>query len=73
MAPVFLLGSAIYLGLRLAQMKLSHEKFLIDAEDRIKALEAEIAVLEDTQKNQAQVVIPASSQSTPPQKRWGLW
>jgi hypothetical protein len=54
-------------------MKLSHEKFVIDAEDRIKALEAEIAALEVSQKSRQEVLSPASAQSTPPQKRWGLW
>ncbi|EAU84268.2 hypothetical protein CC1G_01264 [Coprinopsis cinerea okayama7 len=71
--PVFLLGSAIYLGLRLTQMKLSHEKYVVDAESRIQALEAEIAGLEKSGP-EPQVTVTSGSQ-TPPSKpsRWGLW
>ncbi|KAJ3550627.1 hypothetical protein NMY22_g336 [Coprinellus aureogranulatus] len=50
MAPIFLLGSAIYLGLRLTQMNLSHERYMEQAEARIKALEDDITALEASRR-----------------------
>ncbi|KAF9821441.1 hypothetical protein IEO21_00687 [Rhodonia placenta] len=48
MIPVALLGSAVYLvsqGMRLLQASLSHEKYLEQAEARVKELEVEIETL----------------------------
>ncbi|KIY49543.1 hypothetical protein FISHEDRAFT_7284, partial [Fistulina hepatica ATCC 64428] len=46
MIPVFLLGSAVYLGLQLAQVHLEHEKYMDDAQMRVQALEAQVAALQ---------------------------
>ncbi|KAF9008889.1 hypothetical protein BDQ17DRAFT_1422081 [Cyathus striatus] len=46
MIPIFLLGSAVYLGLQLTQIKLSHEKYMEDASKRIQDLEAEVELLQ---------------------------
>ncbi|EPT02884.1 hypothetical protein FOMPIDRAFT_1047619 [Fomitopsis schrenkii] len=53
MIPVALLGSAIYLGLRLAQAHLSHDKFLDEARARVAALEEEIEALRTVQSSEA--------------------
>ncbi|KZP24652.1 hypothetical protein FIBSPDRAFT_951049 [Athelia psychrophila] len=45
MVPVFLLGSAVYLGLSLAQGTLAHEKYLEEARAHVTELEAEVAEL----------------------------
>ncbi|KAG5735207.1 hypothetical protein E4T56_gene4822 [Termitomyces sp. T112] len=47
MIPIFLLGSAVYLGLQLTQQTLSHEKFVQEASARVKALEAEVDALQE--------------------------
>ncbi|KAF8165163.1 hypothetical protein B0H34DRAFT_226137 [Crassisporium funariophilum] len=52
MIPVFLLGSAVYLGLQLTQSKLSHEKEMDDASQRVMALEAEIDALQERKARQ---------------------
>ncbi|KAF9263566.1 hypothetical protein L218DRAFT_959104 [Marasmius fiardii PR-910] len=44
--PIFLLGSAVYLGLQLAQTRLSHEKYMHEARERVERLEAEIHCLQ---------------------------
>ncbi|KAN0097744.1 hypothetical protein V8E55_002190 [Tylopilus felleus] len=46
MIPVALLGSAVYMGLHLAQSRLAHEKFLDEARDRVRALEQEVDALQ---------------------------
>jgi len=46
MVPIALLGSAVYLGLQLAQSQLSHEQYLDEARARVKELEAEVAALQ---------------------------
>ncbi|KAG8736906.1 hypothetical protein FRC10_008777 [Ceratobasidium sp. 414] len=45
MGPVFLIASAVYMGLKLAQAQLSHEKFVVDAKARIATLEQELESL----------------------------
>ncbi|KAK7470829.1 hypothetical protein VKT23_002246 [Stygiomarasmius scandens] len=62
MIPVFLLGSAVYLGLQLAQTRLSHEKHMDAAQQRVAALEAQVQQL---QQDRSQ-----PSPSSPPLKRW---
>jgi len=57
MMPVFLLGSAVFLGLQLMQLKLSHEKYMDESMDRVRVLEAEIDALQQKRS--------ISSQSTP--------
>jgi len=52
MVPVFLLGSAVYLGLQLTQLKLSHEKYMQEATNRVIALEAEIDALQEERTNE---------------------
>ncbi|KAG1820356.1 uncharacterized protein BJ212DRAFT_1203319, partial [Suillus subaureus] len=50
MIPVALLGSAVYLvssGLQLLQSQLDHEKFLDEARDQVRQLEAEVDRLQE--------------------------
>ncbi|KIM68733.1 hypothetical protein SCLCIDRAFT_104856 [Scleroderma citrinum Foug A] len=42
MVPIALLGSAVYMALHLTQSKLAHEKFVDEANARIRALEEEV-------------------------------
>ncbi|KAF5393725.1 hypothetical protein D9757_000177 [Collybiopsis confluens] len=59
MVPVFLLGSAVYLGLQLAQTRLSHEKHMVEAMERVQNLEAEIDALQ--QSREKAPILPVSS------------
>jgi len=68
MVPVFILGSAVYFGLQLTQSKLSHEKYMEEATQRVLALEAEIDVL---QQNRA--TAPISDASPKTSSRWWWW
>jgi len=71
MIPVFLLGSAVYLGLQLIQLKISHEKYMEDAASRVLSLEAEIEAL------QQQRAIRSYATSNPPpndnEKKTSRW
>ncbi|KAJ3487173.1 hypothetical protein NLJ89_g11740 [Agrocybe chaxingu] len=86
MIPIFLLGSAVYLGLELTQLKLAHEKYMEESEREVMALEAEIDVLQDRRAAQPEAASttttgsgtggreegdPASSPS--PRSRWRFW
>jgi len=51
MIPVALLGSVVYLGLRLVRDNLAHEKYLVEARARVKELEAEVAELQEAKQN----------------------
>ncbi|KAI0080762.1 hypothetical protein K474DRAFT_1657603 [Panus rudis PR-1116 ss-1] len=74
MIPIALLGSAVYMGLRLLQSHWSHEKYLDEARSRIAALEAELELL----RLQPQVVAdttsaqPSASASIS-SKKWWFW
>ncbi|KAG9317191.1 hypothetical protein JVU11DRAFT_1384 [Chiua virens] len=46
MIPIALLGSAMYMGLHLVQSRLAHEKFLDEANERIRALEQQVDSLQ---------------------------
>lgn len=71
MIPVFLLGSAVYLGLQLVQLKLSHEKYMEEATARVLALEAEIEALQQKRANQSHST-PEIADNPPNEKpaRW---
>ncbi|KAF8665782.1 hypothetical protein AX16_000229 [Volvariella volvacea WC 439] len=77
MIPVFLLGSAIYLGLQLTQQKLSHEKYMEEAQERVRQLEAQVRALEEERskgaQEQASPVSPAGHQPTNPRPRSRWW
>ncbi|PPQ74403.1 hypothetical protein CVT24_001071 [Panaeolus cyanescens] len=60
MIPVFLLGSAVFLGLKLTQSKFAHEKYLQEAHARIQVLEAEV----DSLQQQRQIQLDSSSTSS---------
>jgi len=62
MIPIFLLGSAIYLGLELTQLKLAHQKYMDESAKRVEELETEIASLREKRLTQA------SSPSSPPEQ-----
>jgi len=71
MIPVFLLGSAVYLGLQLIQLKISHEKFMEEAASRVLSLEAEIEALQ-----QQRVTQSYATSNTPPndnEKKTSRW
>lgn len=74
MGPVFLIASAVYMGLKLAQSKLAHEKFVLETRARIVALEQELETLRAARSHPAigslqnalgggNVQAPASSKS----------
>ncbi|KAK0498481.1 hypothetical protein EDD18DRAFT_90653 [Armillaria luteobubalina] len=74
MVPIALLGSAVYLGLQLVQTSLSHEKFLDDANRRVKELEAEVESLHAArQQSQQPSVSETPSQSPKSPTRWRFW
>jgi len=64
MIPVALLGSSVYLGLRLIRENLAHEKYLDEARAHVKDLEAEVAELRAAKKQSA-VAAPSSKVGTP--------
>ncbi|KAG6890901.1 hypothetical protein C0995_000858 [Termitomyces sp. Mi166 len=66
MIPIFLLGSAVYLGLQLAQQTLSHEKFMQEASARVKALEAEVDALQEKRETGT----PVAAVETKKSSRW---
>ncbi|KAF8631238.1 hypothetical protein AX15_002567 [Amanita polypyramis BW_CC] len=68
MMPIFLLGSAVYLGLQLTHLQISHEKYLEEANKHIKQLESEIQILQA--KRDEKVL---SSESKQPTKASGWW
>ncbi|TFK43358.1 hypothetical protein BDQ12DRAFT_674838 [Crucibulum laeve] len=72
MIPVFLLGSAVYLGLQLTQVTLSHEKHLDEATQRVKELEDEIDALQNQRAEQNAISPVAVSDSAQPSRR-GWW
>ncbi|GLB33637.1 hypothetical protein LshimejAT787_0105210 [Lyophyllum shimeji] len=61
MVPIFLLGSAVYLGLQFAQQKLSHEKYMEEALGRVQNLEAEVDALQEKRASQTQGATPPPS------------
>lgn len=72
MIPVFLLGSAVYLGLQLTHQKLAHEKFMEEALVRVTVLEAEVHALQEKRERAThETVLPASD--TVKAKKSGWW
>ncbi|KAF8609396.1 hypothetical protein BDV93DRAFT_518219 [Ceratobasidium sp. AG-I] len=75
MGPVFLIGSAVYMGLKLVQSQLAHEKFVLDAKARIGVLEQELESLRSarllpvSQKAKA----PSRAAGTPASKSWYMF
>jgi len=67
MIPVALLGSAVYLGLRLTRENLAHEKYLDEARAHVKKLEDEVAELRAVNQR---AVMSSSSKVT---KSWFRW
>ncbi|KAF9076361.1 hypothetical protein BDP27DRAFT_1313204 [Rhodocollybia butyracea] len=67
MIPIFLLGSAVYLGLQLAQTRLSHQKYMVDAQERVSVLEAQVDALQHSRETDADSPTSAST------SRWRLW
>ncbi|KIK65435.1 hypothetical protein GYMLUDRAFT_38895 [Collybiopsis luxurians FD-317 M1] len=68
MVPIFLLGSAVYLGLQLAQMRLSHEKYMVEAAERVEILEAQVEALQRSREKNA-----PEPQLPPPSSKWRFW
>jgi len=70
MIPVALLGSAVYLGLQLARTKLSHEKQLVEAQERVAQLEAHLKHLESRIGN---VSVEEVAPDANPTRRYWWW
>ncbi|PPQ65244.1 hypothetical protein CVT26_000221 [Gymnopilus dilepis] len=72
MIPIFLLGSAVFLGLQLMYLKLSHEKFMDESMERVKALEAEIDALQQkrTTTSQSNAGNKSSEQKDSTRRSW---
>ncbi|KAI6105752.1 hypothetical protein F5141DRAFT_1006739 [Pisolithus sp. B1] len=64
MIPIALLGSAVYMALHLAQCTLAHEKFLDEADARIRKLEEEV----DRLQRERSISAPPT-----PSKSHGSW
>ncbi|KJA30123.1 hypothetical protein HYPSUDRAFT_32198 [Hypholoma sublateritium FD-334 SS-4] len=74
MIPVFLLGSAVYLGLQLTQLKLSHEKHMEEAATRVQILEAEIDALQKQRASELESSTQADNAPTHSTKSsWRWW
>lgn len=73
MIPIALLGSAVFLGLRLLQSNLSHERYLDEARERVRELEAEIGVLRQQKLVEAQGTEVSPPQADIPRKRGWFW
>ncbi|EPQ59564.1 hypothetical protein GLOTRDRAFT_125865 [Gloeophyllum trabeum ATCC 11539] len=70
MIPVAILGSAVYLSLRLAQNHLAHEKYLDEARARVRELEAEVDALREARLRKHDHT-PSTSSLSP--RRWFSW
>ncbi|KAJ3995192.1 hypothetical protein F5050DRAFT_1769192 [Lentinula boryana] len=70
MVPIFLLGSAVYLGLQLAQTRLSHEKYMTEARERAEILEAQIDALQRSRERDTEIPSPKSPSGN---SKWRLW
>uniref|UniRef100_A0ABP1D339 Uncharacterized protein n=1 Tax=Somion occarium TaxID=3059160 RepID=A0ABP1D339_9APHY len=69
MVPIALLGSAVYLGLRLWQTSLAQEKYLDEARSRVAALEAEL----DSLRKQPKIIAEDGDPITQPGTSKRLW
>jgi len=70
MIPVAILGSTIYMGLKLWQDKLAHEKHMEEAQARVRELETEVEVLRE-ERRRKQDQAQATSSVSP--RRWFSW
>lgn len=70
MIPIALLGSAVYLGLQLARAKLSHEKQVVEAQERVSHLEAHLKHLESEAQN---VSVKRAAQEEKPVNKYWWW
>jgi len=68
MIPVALLGSTVYLGLQLARAKFSHEKQVVEAQERVAQLEARLKHLESRIENVSVERVAPEEKST--KKSW---
>ncbi|KAH7344450.1 hypothetical protein B0J17DRAFT_635465 [Rhizoctonia solani] len=71
MGPVFLIAFAVYMGLKLAQSRLAHEKFVLDTQSQIISLEQELERLREARRQpDTPGVAPAVSGGA---KSWYTW
>lgn len=70
MIPIALLGSAVYLGLQLSRAKLSHEKQVVEAQERVAQLEARLKHLESEIGNVSVEKLAPTQEST---KKFWWW
>ncbi|KAI6047366.1 hypothetical protein EDC04DRAFT_2622995 [Pisolithus marmoratus] len=68
MIPIALLGSAVYMALHLAQCTLAHEKFLDQADARIRKLEEEVDRLQREHSDTSSPPSPSPSRGS-----WWRW
>ncbi|EIN11033.1 hypothetical protein PUNSTDRAFT_85547 [Punctularia strigosozonata HHB-11173 SS5] len=71
MLPVALLGSAVYLGLQLAQVSLAADKEAEELRARVTTLEAEIESLKEERNRQSRLTTVAGSGSS--LRPWYTW
>ncbi|KAJ1310894.1 hypothetical protein OPQ81_009409 [Rhizoctonia solani] len=71
MGPVFLIAFAVYMGLKLVQSRLAHEKFVLDTQSQIISLEQELDQLREA-RQQPKTPNMASTQSGNT-KSWYTW
>ncbi|KAI0700558.1 hypothetical protein BC835DRAFT_1266225 [Cytidiella melzeri] len=72
MVPIALLGSALFLGLRLLQGTLSHERYLDEATAKVAALEREVEVLR-AQRAASPSVLDPPPHGEPTSRRLWFW
>ncbi|KAF9779469.1 hypothetical protein BJ322DRAFT_1013100 [Thelephora terrestris] len=70
MIPIALLGSSVYLGLQLARAKFSHEKQLVEAQERVAHLEARLKHLESQIENVSVETIVLEEKPTRKSRWW---
>jgi len=70
--PIALLGSTVYLGLQLARAKLSHEKQVVEAQERVAQLETRLKHLESQTENVSVERVAPEEKPTKESRWWRL-
>lgn len=60
-------------GLQLTQLKISHEKFMEEAEARVRTLESEVEVLQEKRANQPQEMVTSQPVQATNTRKSGWW
>ncbi|KAB5593852.1 hypothetical protein CTheo_2704 [Ceratobasidium theobromae] len=73
MGPVFLIAFAVFMGLKLAQSRLAHEKFVLETKSRIMSLEQELETLRNTRLHSGAPGSATTGQSAGPKSWYTFW